>query len=90
MLLKLLMKTTNTAQYAADAANSSCRRAFVNKDIAAEKRSVKTIKTPTASKVELRDPMHVSLYMATTGSTRRTKITHVISSATNVSIRAAE
>lgn len=51
-LPKLLMKTTSTAQYAAEAANSSCLCAFVSRDSEAEKRRVKTTRTPMALKVD--------------------------------------
>jgi len=47
------MKTTRIAQYAALAANNSCRAAFVSRLIAALNSSVKTIKTPTALNVSL-------------------------------------
>ena len=50
--VKLQMKTTRIAQYAALAANNSCLLAFVNSDIAAENRRVKTTSTPMALKVE--------------------------------------
>jgi hypothetical protein len=81
------MKTTSTAQYAALAANSSCLFAFVSRLIAAEKSSVKTTRIPTASKVELRFPREVSLYIATTGRTRRMKMIRVIMKPTSFSIR---
>ena len=47
------MKTTRMAQYAALAANNSCRAALVSKDIAALNRRVKTISKPTALRVSL-------------------------------------
>ena len=68
------MNTTNTAQYAAEAAKSSCLFAFVTNDMAAEKSKVKTTKTPTALMVELSSPTDVSLYIATTGNTNSTKM----------------
>jgi hypothetical protein len=86
--LKLLMKTTRTAQYAALAANNSCLLAFVNSDIAAENKSVKTTRTPIALKVDCGDaPIAVSLYIATTGSTNKTKMIVVMMRPTNVSTR---
>ena len=84
------MKTTNTAQYAAEAANNSCRLALVNRDMAAEKSSVKTTRMPTASKVEFRSPMQVSLYMATTGRTRSMKMISVMIRPTSFSMRSVE
>jgi hypothetical protein len=87
LLLKFEMKTTSTAQYAALAANSSCLFALVRRLMAAEKSSVKTTNIPTASKVELRSPIDVSLYMATTGNTSRMKIMSVMIRPTNFSIR---
>ena len=47
------MKTTNIAQYAALAANSSCLAALVRRLMAAEKSNVKTIRTPTALTMSL-------------------------------------
>lgn len=87
---KLLMKTTSTAQYAAEAAKSSCRAAFVNSDIAAEKRSVNTMRTPMASKTPVRVPKLVSSYIATTGSTSNMKMIQVMSKPTKLSIREEE
>lgn len=89
-MLKLLMKTTSTAQYAALAPKSSCRFAFVTSDMAAENRSVKTTRIPTASKVELRSPTEVSWYIATTGKTNKTNIITVMISPTSFSIRDCE
>lgn len=51
--VKFPMNTTKIAQYAALAANISCLAAFVSTLIAALKRSVNTISTPTALKVFL-------------------------------------
>ena len=51
--VKLPMKTTNTAQYAALAANASCLAAFVKTLIAALNSRVNTIRTPTALNVFL-------------------------------------
>jgi hypothetical protein len=45
------MNTTKIAQYAADAANISCRAAFVSTDMAALNNKVNTISTPTALNV---------------------------------------
>lgn len=72
------MKTTRTAQYAALAAKSSCRLAFVNMDIAAAKRSVKIISTPIAEKIDFVVRIIDSLYMLRTGATSKMKITLVI------------
>lgn len=83
------MKTTSTAQYAADAANSSCRLAFVREDMAAENKRVNTTRTPMAVNVEERVPMLVSWYMTTTGNTRRMKMMTVMMSATKDSTRFA-
>ena len=49
--VKFPMNTTRIAQYAADAAKSSCLAAFVSRLIAALNSRVKTINTPTALKV---------------------------------------
>ena len=84
------MNTTSTAQYAALAANNSCLFALVKRLIAAEKRSVKITRMPTASKVELRSPTDVNLYIATTGRTRRMKMIKVIMRPTNLSMRDCE
>jgi hypothetical protein len=84
------MNTTSTAQYAALAANNSCRRAFVNMLIAAEKSSVNTTRTPMASKVPVCPvPKLVSLYIATTGRTRSTKMMLVMIRPTKASTRDA-
>ncbi len=53
---KFEMKTTSTAQYAADAANNSCLLAFVSKDMAAENNKVNTMRTPMAEKIDCDDP----------------------------------
>ncbi len=45
------MKTTRIAQYAAEAANISCRAALVRTESAALNNSVNTMRTPTALKV---------------------------------------
>jgi hypothetical protein len=90
LLLKLEMNTTSTAQYAALAANNSCLFAFVKRLIAAENSSVKTTRIPTASNVELRFPTEVSLYMATTGKTRRMKMIIVMMRPTSFSMRDCE
>lgn len=84
------MKTTSTAQYAADAANSSCLCALVSNDMAAENSRVNTTSTPMASNVESLCPILVRRYIATTGKTSRMKIIIVIMSPTNFSIRDAE
>jgi hypothetical protein len=86
-LLKLEINTTNTAQYAALAAKSSCLFALVSKLIAAENSKVKTTIIPTASNVEWRDLREVNWYMATTGNTRRTKMMNVMMRPTSFSIR---
>jgi hypothetical protein len=49
-VLKLPINTTKTAQYAAQAAKSSCLLAVVKMDIAILKTTVKTIRIPIASK----------------------------------------
>jgi hypothetical protein len=81
------MKTTSTAQYVALAANSSCRLAFVINDIAIEKRKVKTMRIPKASKVEFRLPIVVSSYIATTGRMRRMKMSIVMIMPASLAIR---
>jgi hypothetical protein len=58
--------------------------------MAAENRSVKTTRIPTASKVELRSPTEVSWYIATTGKTNKTNIITVMISPTSFSIRDCE
>jgi len=90
LLLKLVMNTTSTAQYVAPAAKSSWRFAFVRKLMAAEKSIVKTVRIPTASKVELRCPTAVSLYMVTTGMTSSMKMMTVTMSPTSFSTRDCE
>jgi hypothetical protein len=84
------MKTTRTAQYAADAANNSCRSALVRRDIAAENRRVKTIRTPMAEKAGDAVRKLASRYIAITGRTRRTNMMHVMSRPTSFSTRDAE
>ena len=86
-LLKLLMKTTSTAQYTAEAAKSSCLCALVRRDIAAEKRRVKTTRTPIALKVDCCAPIAVRLYIAMTGKTRSVKIMLVMIRPTSFSTR---
>jgi hypothetical protein len=82
------MKTTRTAQYAEEAAKSSCLRALVRRDIAAEKRRVKTTRTPIALNVECGlVPNVVTLYIATTGRTSKTKIMLVMMRLTKTSTR---
>ena len=80
--LRLLMNTTSTAQYAAEAAKSSCLCAFVRRDIAAEKSNVKVTRTPTALKVDCElleiPPISVSLYIAITGKIRSVKMMAVM------------
>lgn len=49
--VKFPMNTTKIAQYAADAAKSSCRAALVSRLMAALNKSVNTINTPTALNV---------------------------------------
>ena len=58
--------------------------------MAAEKSIVKTTRIPTASNVLLRFPILVKLYIATTGRTRRTKMTNVMIRPTSLSMRDAE
>jgi hypothetical protein len=88
--LKLLMKTTNTAQYAAEEANNSCRFACVKSDIDTENNNVNTTRIPTASNVGFRFPMLVNLYIATIGRTSRMKIIIVIIMPTRVRIARGE
>ena len=68
-VLKLLMKTTKTAQYAAEAANISFRRAFVKSGIDPAKRRVKKIRTTTADWYADLSPDMFRAYIATTGKT---------------------
>ena len=62
-MLKLLMKTTKTAQYAADAANNSCLFAVVRDDMAKPNSRVKMIKIPIASNGPARWPRSDSWYL---------------------------
>jgi hypothetical protein len=70
--------TTRTAQYAALAAKSSCRLALVSSDMAAAKRSVKTIKTPIAAKMHSVLFMVESRYILKTGAASKRNSTTVI------------
>lgn len=89
--VKLLMKTTKTAQYAADAAKISWRRATVRAPIAPENKSVKMIRTPIARNVECSDLLTlVILYITTTGTTSNTKMMLVIIKPTKYSTRDLE
>ena len=63
------MNTTRTAQYAAQAAKSSCLFALVKIDIAMPKTSVKMINIPIASNADARFPISDNSYIATTGNT---------------------
>lgn len=97
------MKTTKMAQYAALAANSSCRAALVSRLIAALNSSVKTISTPTALNVSrvfascelvLGDEeddsctlVEVRRYIVTTGTTSRMKMTKVMRMLMSLSMR---
>jgi hypothetical protein len=84
------MKTTSTAQYAADAANSSCLLAFVSTDMAVEKSRVKTRSMPTAPNVEGRFSIDVRVYSATTGSANNARTIPVMIRVINFSIRDGE
>ena len=84
------MKTTSTAQYAALAANSSCRLAFVNSDIAAANKSVKTINTPIAANIIFVRCTFDKRYMLKTGATSNIKIRPVIIRLTNFDTRDGE
>jgi hypothetical protein len=72
------MKTTSTAQYAALAANSSCLRAFVSKDIAAANSNVNTISTPMAANMHSFVLRVERRYMLKTGAASNRNITVVI------------
>jgi hypothetical protein len=63
---------------------------LVKSDIAAEKRRVKTMRTPTASTTALGLDEVVRRYMAMMGRTSRTKMTNVMRMPTNLSIREEE
>ena len=63
---------------------------FVNTDIAALNSNVNTTNIPIASKVDVRSPILVNFYIATTGRTRRTKIVKVRMRLTSVEIREGE
>lgn len=81
------MNTTSTAQYAAEAAKSSCLVALVKLDMAMPKSKVKTISIPIASNGDARWLTLESWYIATTGKISRTKITAVMMTFTSLSIR---
>jgi hypothetical protein len=84
------MKTTNTAQYAALAANSSCLRALVSRDIAAANSRVKTINTPIAANMVSVVLMVDRWYMLRTGAASRTNITAVMMRLTSFATREGE
>jgi hypothetical protein len=84
------MKTTNTAQYAALAANSSCLRAFVSSDMAAANNSVKTIKTPIAANIHSFVLRVERRYMLKTGAASNRKITVVMMRLTSFATRDGE
>jgi hypothetical protein len=69
------MKTTRTAQYAAEAAKISWRRATVSAPMAAENNKVNIIRTAMAVTMACGDSLTlVILYITTTGTTSNTKI----------------
>lgn len=84
------MKTTNTAQYAALAANNSCRRAFVSIDIAAANKSVKTMRTPIAANILSVVLSVESRYILSTGAASSKKITVVMMRLTSLATRDGE
>jgi hypothetical protein len=84
------MNTTRTAQYAALAANNSCRLALVSIDMAVANRSVKTISTPMAEKIDLVVRMDDNRYMLRTGATSKTNITIVMTMLTSRDTREGE
>src|SRR5215469_16280270 len=89
--LKLLIKTTRTAQYAAEAAKISWRRATVSAPIAAENNRVNTMRTAMAVNVACEDLLTlVILYITTTGTTSSTNIILVMIKPTKYSTRDLE
>jgi hypothetical protein len=77
------MNTTNTAQYAALAANSSCLFAFVSSDMAAANKSVNTINTPMAANMHSLVLRVDKRYMPSTGAAKSRKITVVMNRLTS-------
>ena len=85
------MKTTRTAQYAAEAAKISCRLATVSAPIAAENNRVNTMRTAIAVNIACWELLTlVILYITTTGTTSRTKIILVMIKPTKYSTRDLE
>jgi hypothetical protein len=84
------MKTISTALYAALAAKSSARRAFVMRLIAAEKKDEKTINRPTLRNVMPRPPCQDTRNMTKTGTARRMMITNAMIKVVNFSIFVTE
>jgi hypothetical protein len=84
------MKTTNTAQYAALAANSSCLRALVSRDIAAANNSVKTINTPMAANMHSLVLRVDKRYILRTGAASKRNITPVMIRFTSFATRDGE
>ena len=64
--------------------------AFVSNDIAAENSNVNIINTPIAENIDRVFPKLVKRYIATTGRTRRTKMTLVMMKPTSFSTRDGE
>ena len=84
------MNTTNTAQYAVLAANSSCLLAFVNKDNAHANRSVKTSNTPIAANMAFSIFSDCSRCMPMMGAASKRKMTIVIRKFTSFATRVGE
>jgi len=81
------MKTTRTAQYAADAAKISFRPAFVKSGIDPAKIRVNKIRTTTADLYADTSPEMFKLYIATIGRTSIVQSTGVMSRLTKASTR---
>jgi hypothetical protein len=85
--VKFPIKTTNTAQYAAVAAKSSARFAFVKRPIEAVNTSEKPTRSPILRKVLQRLPYQVIRYMTNTGAASRRMITSATIRVASFSIR---
>jgi hypothetical protein len=87
---KLDMKTISTALYAAVAAKSSARLAFVMRLIETEKNRGKMISRPTLSNVMLRPPSQETRYIMNTGTASRMIMTKDMTRVVSFSMREIE
>lgn len=87
LLLKFPINTIRTAQYAAVAAKSSARFAFVRRPIDAANNNEKTIKRPMLRNVLERVLFHVMRYMMETGVASRKMMMSTTTRMASFSIR---